>query len=1180
MSEDSVQVKIEADFGSFQGALKEAISALSSGVNDMKSSFAYLADSIRSTMLKSADATSSAAKMMSDGMKDSMTKMTAEADESTKKLANSVESAMNQAANAVGDVTDTIASGVQSSMQQAAQGTSQATQNMGNAVKKSVDETVGSLATVKSAIGAIGIGIVSVFGDAAKETIGYERSLLELSRTSGLTIEATSRLNFAGSQCGLTTVDLERNISTLSRNIVMLEKDTVSTANVFNRFGIDVHGADGKLLSADQIILKVADRFKSMPDGVEKTALAMQLFGSQGQSMIPMLNQGSTGIQKLGKDAEKLGLVFKDVEALQAYTMATKQYDATMKSLQLQLGTAVLPVLTAFSKAITNVLKTFNQLDPAFRKTIITTAGVVGGIAALTVGWGQAAVTIASFGGPFAKVGTMMSNMPNLLTGGINGLRSMVSGMADATIGITRYIVSGGLFTSASTAMNAVMGITASFLSGVKTAIVATSLAYNTGGVSSIVQYCASLISMSSVIAVARTALMLLYGTVTAGIAVVVALGLAWIGNFGNIQTATAGICDGISYGLSTFASGVKQIAGGIADVFANLAKAVSRAFIGDFQGAWDAAKGIGNGITDMAKGFGTAFQGVGQTAYAAVTNPGAALNFVKTAASAIGSGAKAMLGLGGNDADTGVGPGDTSSFSPNAAANIVKSGSGDTDYEAKKKLYEKDLALHNYTQAEKLQKYKEYLADVHKLDEEQQEYNKGLNELETGSRKEQLEMERLDLETRVAEGKASEAELLKQKIDMAAQALANEREGTIEYKRLLKEKVDAEKAYSDWQYQELQQRLERQKQHEDSLIALEEENIRHQKALGLITDEEETKKKEELDKRSYDNQLENINKLLQNKKDNNQTETKEYQDLLKQKEAIEEQWKLKTLQNANAVKEAQLKDTLEVKKNLTNSLNEAFQGIIKGTTSLRKALSNVFTSLGNTIFSQLSKSWNSALSQLSNRWASTITDRLFRNILNGQKKSSAEQIAVTQATEAAKQGLVEASTDTQVATQQAGAFAGVSAMFSSITSGFTALFTAMQSMISAIFAIPVIGPVLGIAAEVGIVAGLARLAGLKLPSFDVGTMRVPQDMLAMVHKNESIIPAPFADSARKVLSGELIPAGMLGGSTGGDVHLYYNPQVSLIDTRGARKFFDDHARLMADSLGKVNRNFYKPKSK
>lgn len=36
-----------------------------------------------------------------------------------------------------------------------------------------------------------------------------------------------------------------------------------------------------------------------MPDGAEKSALAMQLFGKNGMAMLPFLNKGAAGIQEL-----------------------------------------------------------------------------------------------------------------------------------------------------------------------------------------------------------------------------------------------------------------------------------------------------------------------------------------------------------------------------------------------------------------------------------------------------------------------------------------------------------------------------------------------------------------------------------------------------------------------------------------------------------------------------------------------------------------------------------------------------------------------------------------------------------------------------------------------------------------------------------------------------------------
>lgn len=1098
------------------------------------------------------------------------------------KLSESINQMLSQFSN--------MNSGITASMNQAAAGTDKAAGSMSDSIKSSTSQMSSALETFKTAVGTIGIGIVSAFGSAAKSTLEYEKALLSLSRTSGMSIESASKLSFASTQYGVSAEDLGRNIGILSRNLDTMQKGADSSSSVFNRFNIAVEDGNGKLLPTEQILMNVADRFKSMPDGMEKTALSMGLFGRSGQQMVPMLNQGSEGLQKMGVTAEKLGLVMKDTSALTAYNQAQRQWTATLKGLELQMGTAVLPVLTAFSKAITSVLQAFNSLNPDMRQMIITTAAVAGSVAALTLGWGAMTVALTALGGPFATVGGLMGGMPNIISGTVSGLGGLITGMADATIAVVRYIATGGLFTTAHAAMNTVMAATTTFMTGVRTAVLATSLAYSTGGVTSIVQYCASLISMNSVVAVARTALMLLYGTVTAGIAVVVALGVAWIANFGDIQNATAGICDGISYGLNTFAEGVKQWAGGIADVFASLATAISRAFVGDFQGAWDAAKGMGDGIMNMAQGFGTAFQGVGQTAYAAVTNPGAALDYAKAAGGALWGGTKSMLGFGQDAVNPGM-PGGAPEFDGGGAGGGAGGGgsSGESEYEQKKRQYEEDVALHNYTQAEKLQKYQEYLSQVTKLEKEQLDYDKGLKQLETSARKEQLEMDRIDLETRIAEGKASEGELLKQKIAAATQAMSTEREGTLEYKKLLKEKVEADKAYFEWQYQQLEQQLERQKEHDNSLIALEEEKIRHLKALGLISDEEEIKEKVALDEQRYNTEVAAITRKLQLLEREGQTEAKDYKSLLDQKKALDDQWRVKVLQNSNAIKEAQLKNTLEVKNGMTNSLSQAFQDIIKGSKGLLTAITSVFQSIGNTI-----------LKQFTDKWAKSITDKLFSGILGGNKTKGPDQTKIAQetATQAAITGIAAAGNTARLtAAKASNAAAGASgaAAATSIVTANAAAFTALLAMISAtaaaVAAIPPDGPAMaaamtaGVGAATGVLTGATSAATAAISSsmsgvasFDVGTWSVPQDMMAMVHKGEPIIPAPFADSARKVLSGEMIPASSLGDAGGGygDVHIHNN--YSSVDSKGIKSLLKEHTRDIADNLAQVNRGFYRPK--
>jgi hypothetical protein len=49
-----------------------------------------------------------------------------------------------------------------------------------------------------------------------------------------------------------------------------------------------------------------------MPAGIEKNAAAMDLFGKSGQQLIPFLDQGSAGIERLREEARALGIVLDE----------------------------------------------------------------------------------------------------------------------------------------------------------------------------------------------------------------------------------------------------------------------------------------------------------------------------------------------------------------------------------------------------------------------------------------------------------------------------------------------------------------------------------------------------------------------------------------------------------------------------------------------------------------------------------------------------------------------------------------------------------------------------------------------------------------------------------------------------------------------------------------------------
>ena len=107
----------------------------------------------------------------------------------------------------------------------------------------------------------------------------------------------------------------------------------------------------------------------------------------------------------------------------------------------------------------------------------------------------------------------------------------------------------------------------------------------------------------------------------------------------------------------------------------------------------------------------------------------------------------------------------------------------------------------------------------------------------------------------------------------------------------------------------------------------------------------------------------------------------------------------------------------------------------------------------------------------------------------------------------------------------------------------------------------------LGLSAMAGIEGG-AQIAAIKstpLPSFDVGVWDVPRDMEAKIHKGETILPAPMAESVRK---GDAVISGP-GAGSGGDMN------VTIINNTGEaatkREWTDpDGTRQLEVIIGEV----------
>lgn len=166
------------------------------------------------------------------------------------------------------------------------------------------DETAAAFASAKASIeqfqaayarlGALsGAGVVAGLLAAVKSTIDLGDEMNDLSQKVGISVQNLATWTLAANQSGVSIESVAKGVKGLSQFIV-------ANGDALKKAGVDAQDANGALI-------QLADLFQAMPDGVEKTALAVKLFGKAGMDMIPMLNQGSAGLAEAAEKSAEYG---------------------------------------------------------------------------------------------------------------------------------------------------------------------------------------------------------------------------------------------------------------------------------------------------------------------------------------------------------------------------------------------------------------------------------------------------------------------------------------------------------------------------------------------------------------------------------------------------------------------------------------------------------------------------------------------------------------------------------------------------------------------------------------------------------------------------------------------------------------------------------------------------------
>ena len=125
----------------------------------------------------------------------------------------------------------------------------------------------------------------------------------------GASAEALSGWRAAAEMAGASSTALDAGLKGLSISITAAAGGQKKFSQVFEDMGIAVKGASGEVRDLESLLPEIASKFQEYKNGPAEAALATKIFGAAGVELLPFLNEGADGIDKLRARAEELGMV-------------------------------------------------------------------------------------------------------------------------------------------------------------------------------------------------------------------------------------------------------------------------------------------------------------------------------------------------------------------------------------------------------------------------------------------------------------------------------------------------------------------------------------------------------------------------------------------------------------------------------------------------------------------------------------------------------------------------------------------------------------------------------------------------------------------------------------------------------------------------------------------------------
>jgi len=207
-----------------------------------------------------------------------------------------------------------------------------------------------------------GIIAASAFTRFIKGAIDSADAFGKMSDQTGIAANKLQAYVNAGKLAGVEQATIDKGLRRLAQSMREADQGIATYSDSYKALGISVRDVDGNLKKSETVLGEIADRFADMPDGATKAALAMEIFGRSGASLINLLNGGKVALEEFNFETSENFAQNAEFFNDQVATMAIK-FDGFRK----QLTDALLPALNSIASAFGKLFDSESNFESLFK---------------------------------------------------------------------------------------------------------------------------------------------------------------------------------------------------------------------------------------------------------------------------------------------------------------------------------------------------------------------------------------------------------------------------------------------------------------------------------------------------------------------------------------------------------------------------------------------------------------------------------------------------------------------------------------------------------------------------------------------------------------------------------------------------------------------------------------------